>query len=1061
MTSSVGTFTDTMSLKVSELLKEVQLDYSPANVKIVDNVVSSIKESIDKIPEDFQVTAELAPGFVRDTKADKVEFKFKRPRFVEIGGSYSIQCVVKPDVNVDLFLRLPKECFHQKDYLNHRYHAKRLLYLCVIKKHLKSSPLVRDIHWATFQNEARKPVLVVNSAVRLSGNTDFTVRIIPTATSLFYTSKLNLNRNNVRAVEEGGALLATPKYNLSILEDMSLEDNAGFVKKTFMGKKELMEALMLLKVWARQRSSIYAHDCLNGYLISVIMAYLATESGRNRINNSLNAMQIFRVTLDFIANSKAWANGILFRPQDGRNVSSKDRRQYMQSFPVVISDSFVDFNLGFRMTQNGLQELQGEAALTLTCMSKGRDGGFDEIFMTKIDFPAKYDYCIRLNLKGKYEGNKVGFCSDSELWRSYEQKVLSLMVEGFKDRAKFVRVIWRNAASDFNVEDGFFILDREPLLIGMSVNSAEETFRLVTMGPSPEEREKALEFRKFWGDKATLRQFRDGRIAEVVVWERDEWGRHLILKDIAEHVLSRHLFLPKENIAAIVDQLDFSLFSANSDPISFSKSLLKAFDDLSKRLRILDDIPLKISSVQPLASAFRFTSAYPPEPNPLACENPVNVRPGMFMSICIEPLEVMIQLEGSGNWPMDEVALEKTKTAFLLKIGDSLQKNWGMMCTATEDDVDVLMSGFAFRLRILHERGLNLVRKQSGSSQTKQVLSTDRKIFICSQHSSKINGLWGRFPIYGPIVRLAKRWVSAHLLSSLLSEEAIELLVAYLFLKPLPFNPPSSRVNGFLRFLRLLSEYDWNFSALIVDINDELTAEDEKEIDENFASSRKIAEENPHSASRAMFLATAYDKGSDAWTSSSPNPAELRRLIAYATSSGNLLTKLMLEDQFDSYRWECLFRTPLNNYDAVVLLHRDKLPYPHHLLFPSETNIGMLVARGRPSKSFNPFVLPRDRKHIKTNIQELQKNLMVDFDPVRCFINEIEREFPDMFKVWYDYLGGDAIGLTWGKANPKKRQRDSTREDHEELVDVLKAVGEVGKGFVRSIRLLKAPKLIN
>lgn len=27
---------------------------------------------------------------------------------------------------------------------------------------------------------------------------------------------------------------------------------------------------------------------------------------------------------------------------------------------------------------------------------------------------------------------------------------------------------------------------------------------------------QALEFRKFWGGKATLRQFRDGRIAEVV-----------------------------------------------------------------------------------------------------------------------------------------------------------------------------------------------------------------------------------------------------------------------------------------------------------------------------------------------------------------------------------------------------------------------------------------------------------------------------------------------------------------------------------------------------------------
>lgn len=64
----------------------------------------------------------------------------------------------------------------------------------------------------------------------------------------------------------------------------------------------------------------------------------------------------------------------------------------------------------------------------------------------------------RLNLKGKSKGDKVGFCLDNEFWRSYEQKVLSLMVEGFKDRAKFVRVIWRNTASDFNFEDVWYTL---------------------------------------------------------------------------------------------------------------------------------------------------------------------------------------------------------------------------------------------------------------------------------------------------------------------------------------------------------------------------------------------------------------------------------------------------------------------------------------------------------------------------------------------------------------------------------------------------------------------------
>lgn len=125
-----------------------------------------------------------------------------------------------------------------------------------------------------------------------------------------------------------GALQATPKYNSSILEDMFLEDNFEFVKRTFMGWKELGEALILLKVrqygdcdsvcvaprywdrmsrfcvilqvWARQRSSIYAHDCLSGFLIAIIMAYLASKSSKNRINKSVNVIQILRITLDFI-----------------------------------------------------------------------------------------------------------------------------------------------------------------------------------------------------------------------------------------------------------------------------------------------------------------------------------------------------------------------------------------------------------------------------------------------------------------------------------------------------------------------------------------------------------------------------------------------------------------------------------------------------------------------------------------------------------------------------------------------------------------------------------------
>lgn len=61
-----------------------------------------------------QVTADLAPGFVRDIGADKVEFKFNKPKTFKIGGSYSINCVVKPAVNVDLFVGLPKVIYQIK-----------------------------------------------------------------------------------------------------------------------------------------------------------------------------------------------------------------------------------------------------------------------------------------------------------------------------------------------------------------------------------------------------------------------------------------------------------------------------------------------------------------------------------------------------------------------------------------------------------------------------------------------------------------------------------------------------------------------------------------------------------------------------------------------------------------------------------------------------------------------------------------------------------------------------------------------------------------------------------
>lgn len=51
----VDTLMEPMDLKVSELLKEVQVDYTPAFTELVDGTVSAIKEAINRIPDGLEV----------------------------------------------------------------------------------------------------------------------------------------------------------------------------------------------------------------------------------------------------------------------------------------------------------------------------------------------------------------------------------------------------------------------------------------------------------------------------------------------------------------------------------------------------------------------------------------------------------------------------------------------------------------------------------------------------------------------------------------------------------------------------------------------------------------------------------------------------------------------------------------------------------------------------------------------------------------------------------------------------------------------------------------------
>ncbi|KAJ3674070.1 hypothetical protein LUZ60_006062 [Juncus effusus] len=1058
---------NSFDLKLTELLKSLKLTSSES--KSLQSSISAIVDAVNSVPN-HELDSEEASGFMSDLgveQDEKVRLGFRKPASVHVAGGYEIGAAVKPDVCADVFVEMNKKCFHLKDYLNHRYHAKRCLYLCAINKYLQSQNLIKikKIQWTAFNGEARKPVLVVFPETKLLEGS-FSIRIIPTIKGLFNVSKLSLERNNIRSFTQDGKIQATPNYNNSILEDLFLEENFEFVKKALHESHNLLEGLILLKVWARQRSSIHTHDCINGHLLSVFVAFLTTQK---IINNSMTAGQIFRVVMKFIGVSNAWQKGIFLQPAEQRNISKEDLNQYLKTFSVFLFDVSGNFNLTFRITKEAFSELRDEAARTLNCINhteKCKNDGFDEIFMTKVDFSAKFDSLFRINLKGNPKFLELGFCKDEEPWRVLEREIQILLSKGLTDRSKLVRAFWSCVPSDWNIRDGFAKFQEKPMQVGILLSTPEKSHRKVDIGPQ----NKALskQFREFWGAKSEFKHFlRENITAESTAWECENWETHGIIKRIGAYLLNYHFGVGSESVECAADEMDFCLKINGVDPIANTRSLTDAFDKLSEKLKNLNNknnenkIPLKISTVQPLHSAFRHSCVLPPFPNPLANKK-INlgekIKDPLKIATCVESMDVLIKLEGSNNWPLDPILIEKTKHSFLLQIGKSLKD---LYCTASEEEVNIHVLGYSFSLKMLHEKTLDSLSKPGingkvKNNNTQNTQCIDQELFIKSQHSGMINGLHGRFPIFGPVVRLAKRWISAHLFSDYFSEETIELLVAYLFLKPFPFHAPLSRISGFLRFLRLLANYDWAFAPLIVDINNDFTSQDETEIYEDFMSRRKNFEEKSANENESfMYIATTYDKKSEAWTK--PNKPVVKRLAAYSKSSAELLSGLIINGAPGPFNWECIFKTPLNNYDAVVILHSDKLARPHHLLFPSDPpNGNKLITWGKPSKEFHSYQTLRGGTE---SSESLRERLLVNFDPTNYFLRDLKREFPDKIKVWYDSIGGDAIGLTWNKNISKKREREEETEEKVNFTGVLKEIGEIGKGFVKSVHLLKAPKL--
>jgi len=144
------------------------------------------------------------------------------------------------------------------------------------------------------------------------------------------------------------------------------------------------------------------------------------------------------------------------------------------------------------------------------------------------------------------------------------------------------------------------------------------------------------------------------------------------------------------------------------------------------------------------------------------------------------------------------MALRMVKAALGVQLALALEKGQGLTCRASEEFIDVLSDGFAFRLRLHCSRCVGTVSnwqigppatewpdtkydggcRDSTTPTSSSGWGSDMDLRLRSAHHDFIQALKATAPVLAPAAQVAQRWVAMHMCSGHMSPEAVELCVA-------------------------------------------------------------------------------------------------------------------------------------------------------------------------------------------------------------------------------------------------------------------------------------------
>ncbi|KAJ4405679.1 U3 snoRNP protein [Gnomoniopsis sp. IMI 355080] len=934
-------------LQTQELLRELRINYDKSFAG-ADDLLRHIKATIEAIhPQGptpiHQATTALESEhgivvpFPDPTPPKDCPYKvsFSRPSQINIVGSYVARTMVKSQSHrvIDMIIEMPKDLFQDKDYLNLRYFYKRAYYLAVVSAALQSDLASHGTLAYDYANGNRLLPVLVLSREPTSKDVDtdskkphkaYQIRIIPCAPeSLFPTNKLLPTSCCIRSTSEDHsasvAQVPTPFYNSTLKAESCYFPYLKVIRQAEKTCTAFRDACMLGRVWLQQRglAACISKGGFGPFEWAFLTALLLQGGGRKgmaALSPSLSSTQIFKALIQYLASADISKKPLIFG-------SHKHGVQAVKESGPVIFDTLRQLNVAYKMSTWSASLLQQHAKWTHASMADQGADQFNPTFIIKADSPLQcFDLLIRVDQVAgahmqEYRGPSWEYCD----------KIARILKRAFSDRVQLIHLeppsVVENVMGDLK---SLPPSDHSAISIGI-IFDAVNMARQVDHGPTVEEKEAAKAFRQFWGDKSELRRFKDGSILESLIWTQT--SPLSLCEEITRYILKLHLRLDDEHL-----QFHGKGFSAvvpvRSSDLAFFQAARQAFNVFEQDLRDLTDLPLQIRSVAATAPELRYTSVRPPIFD-------LAKGPGQAM-------DTVIYFETSGKWPENLAAIQRTKIAFLLKIGESLSAlkpstvcKVGLEEAQTEIEnlafLDVTYEdGALFRLRIHSELEQSLLERRAKDKTLDQRVRTEgaqlltyfKRLYTnLPLHTQTIATYCGRFPALSPTIRLVKRWFDSHKLSFHFLEEMIELMALRVFLEPYPWQAPSSAMTGFLRTLQFLARWDWRVEPLILNTSEELVVSERSAIETRLEAWRKI---DPSMAHTTLFVATSHDTSGTAYTiqrgRSYPSKVVATRMTTLARSACK-----WAKDNGVALEPRTVFQPSLKEYDILIHLKSKKL----------------------------------------------------------------------------------------------------------------------------------------